>query len=561
MADFGQSVLLQSLGWAIINSLWQMGLLWCVYLLISNLLRLSAATKHHLSAAAIFVGFLLFGYNIYSFETFSSFIAFPIAAAPSLPSMLLTSASVAYLLLLIIPLFRFIGNWQYVQHIRSKQLQKAAAHYRIYVRTVALQLNIKVRVQVFVSALVKSPVTVGFIKPVILLPLAAVNHLSTAQVESVLLHELSHVRRYDYVVNVILNIVHAILYFNPFVKLFMQQIDAERENCCDELVLQYGYDRVAYCSALLSLEKASQTTGLALSMAGNNNLLSRIETIAGMKKKQTFGKAQLVSALAAIVCIFALNSALLVNDTAPGKTFDMSAASVINPLHFIDNGLREQKGIIPELTEQNTNLVGAPAPRKVHTKIDVVIPAPQTEVIQLLPPIVSETANGHFIPVAFDEINGSLSRQEKDQVKETVEVTRDVLSTLQWQEVENSMADALDATEKNLVKEQYEQELEAVNWENLEQNLKANFDKIDWAALNAGLKSAKTAIELERLENTCLRIKTELERALKEVAHAKCAQTVAMPDESVEALKSAKMQVCRNLELIRSLKDKKTIRL
>jgi beta-lactamase regulating signal transducer with metallopeptidase domain len=128
--------------------------------------------------------------------------------------------------------------------------------------------------------MVKSPLTIGYLKPLILLPLASINNLTVQQVEAVLLHELSHIKRFDYLVNILVSIIHTLLYFNPFARLLIRVVQEERENCCDQMVLQFGYDRVGYASALLSLEKTSlQSHSFVLGAAGRRNLLSRIEKI------------------------------------------------------------------------------------------------------------------------------------------------------------------------------------------------------------------------------------------------------------------------------------------
>ncbi len=96
-----------------------------------------------------------------------------------------------------------------------------------------------------------------FFKPVILVPLAAINHLTPQQLEAVLLHELSHIKRYDYLVNLIINFIQTILYFNPFVKAFVKIVEKEREKSCDDMVLQFQYDSHEYATALLMLEKTN----------------------------------------------------------------------------------------------------------------------------------------------------------------------------------------------------------------------------------------------------------------------------------------------------------------
>ncbi len=89
--------------------------------------------------------------------------------------------------------------------------------------------------------------------------MAVINQLSTRQMEAVLLHELAHIRRHDYLLNLIINIIRTILYFNPFARAFVGIIESEREKNCDELVLQFQYGGYDYASALLSLEKLSHT--------------------------------------------------------------------------------------------------------------------------------------------------------------------------------------------------------------------------------------------------------------------------------------------------------------
>src|SRR5439155_74321 len=113
----------------------------------------------------------------------------------------------------------------------------------------------------------------------------------------------------------LISIINTLLYFNPFVKQFMKNIEEERENCCDELVLQFGYDKVGYATALLTLEKLS-TGGqlLALGATGKNFLITRIEKIIGMEKKKGFRINQLAGIIAALLCIVLFNSILIIKE-------------------------------------------------------------------------------------------------------------------------------------------------------------------------------------------------------------------------------------------------------
>ena len=352
MASWSQSHFLQSLGWATLNSFWQMALLWCIYLAINSVFKTSSHKKYQLAVAAILTGFAWFTFTFiyyYNSSSVSSIAIFnqTISESNSILNIFLLSASLAYLSLLLFPSYRLFKNWQFVQRIKKEGLRKADLNYRLFVNKISAQLGITKKVFVYLSDLVTSPVTVGYLKPIVLLPVAALSNLSTQQVEAILLHELSHIRRYDYLVNFLVSIISTFLYFNPFVKQFIRAIEEERENCCDQLVLQYGYDKVGYASALLTLEKLSVTRhALALGAAGKNYLLNRIEKIVGMEQKRGFKKSQFAGLLAALFCIVVFNSILIIKDQ---KQITNLHASIdfANPLNILNDDASKPGYILP----------------------------------------------------------------------------------------------------------------------------------------------------------------------------------------------------------------------
>ena len=142
------------------------------------------------------------------------------------------------------------------------------------------------------------------------MPIAAINNLTVKQVEAVLLHELAHIRRHDYFINLLINFFHTVLYFNPFVKLFAKTIEREREKSCDEIVMQFQYDPHGYASALLVLEKNnSMRQRMAVAASGQRkDLLHRIEKILGIEKRKTPDFRKLGGLLAGLICIIGLNA-------------------------------------------------------------------------------------------------------------------------------------------------------------------------------------------------------------------------------------------------------------
>jgi bla regulator protein blaR1 len=298
----GQANFLQSLGWAVLNSLWQLALLWVIFQFITVVFKkASSAAKSSLATFLLTGGFAWFIYTFLSTYLDSPSAANAIQgsvlvnaeANPELSSWLQRSlpvASIAYLILLVFPLLHFVRNYRYVQLIRHYGLSKIDVNWRIFVQKIAAQLGIRKTVRIWVSELVSSPVTIGFLKPVILVPLAAINNLTTQQLEAVLLHELSHIRRFDYLVNLVINFIQTIFYFNPFAKAFVKIVEKEREKSCDEMVLQFQYDSRDYATALLTLEHTRPAPKpLVVGASGKkHDLLNRIEIILGVNKSLYF---------------------------------------------------------------------------------------------------------------------------------------------------------------------------------------------------------------------------------------------------------------------------------
>jgi bla regulator protein blaR1 len=566
MANWSQSHFLQSLGWATLNSFWQMALLWCLFLAISYLFKPGSHKKYQLSVIAIITGFVWFIICFIQFYTSNpvSTIAFfdqSIPETDSILNILLISASVAYLSLLAFPTLRLYNNYLFVQKIKKEGIKKADLTYRLFVQKISGNLNISKKVRVYVSSIVRSPLTIGYLKPIILLPVASLNNLSVLQVEAVLLHELSHIKRYDYLVNLVISIIHTVLYFNPFVKQFIKNIEAERESCCDELVLQFGYDKVSYAAALLTLEKAAtaSTHILAIGATGKNSLLNRIEKIVGMEKKKRFQFSQLAGVLAALFCIIALNSVLIIKEKKRQGNYAFAYNTMANPFALFSSA--DESASAAEFI--------SPVP-VMPSKATVAIISPVNE-MSLYPKqretVVPEEHSvdpqaSNYIQVAQDDVDASLTQEQKQQVASTVAATKKVMKTLQWKEVETQIADAMTMKEKAMAQQQYNKELEKINWQHIEQNLKAQYEKIDWSRINTNLSNALTEIELDSMQTNYDQVLSQLEKVESEMSHAQLTTCSPIPDVSLSAIRDAKISLKVKLEKIKALKsDKKVIRL
>ena len=149
------------------------------------------------------------------------------------------------------------GLWR-VRHLRRTALAEPGSSWQAVANRVATQLRLRWAVRVVESRLVDTPTAVGWLKPVVLLPIAALACLSPEQIEAILAHELAHIRRHDYVVNVAQTLAETLLFYHPAVWWVSRRIRTEREHCCDDLAVAVCDDPITYAAALAKLE-----TGLA----------------------------------------------------------------------------------------------------------------------------------------------------------------------------------------------------------------------------------------------------------------------------------------------------------
>jgi beta-lactamase regulating signal transducer with metallopeptidase domain len=297
-----QSAFLKALGWSLLDSLWQMALLWLVYIgLTANGRKLLSRQRHTIALLSLAAGSMWFlitlivnfykaakGVPVETLYVTDTDTIYLTASWPNIIIRWLEPAlpflSLAYLLAAAFLFIRFYIQYRQTQLLFTTGLQKADPEWRAFLQQVAGRMGIKKKVHIWLSSLVDTPVTLGFWKPVILLPVAAVNHLSLKQAEAIILHELNHIRRNDYLVNLLIACVDVVLFFNPFAKLLTKIIRNERENCCDDMVLQFCYEPQSYARALLSLEQNRVTTNaLALAATGKDKyfLLNRVKRILG----------------------------------------------------------------------------------------------------------------------------------------------------------------------------------------------------------------------------------------------------------------------------------------
>lgn len=193
----------------------------------------------------------------------------------------------AWLLLFMLKSLKMAGGLLYIQRIRNYRIHEVSEEFKHKIEMFAGQIGIRQAVRLVQSELVKVPVAVGWLKPMILLPMGILLQLSPEQLESILWHELAHIRRRDYLVNILQGIVETVFFFNPGLLWLSSLIRAERESCCDDIVLSRVIRKANYLEALLSFgyEDHNRTT-LAMSIGTGNQLRARLKRMVSQENKR-----------------------------------------------------------------------------------------------------------------------------------------------------------------------------------------------------------------------------------------------------------------------------------
>jgi TonB family protein len=169
-------------------------------------------------------------------------------------------------------------GWINVAHLRREATPFVDHPVAESAVRIARRLGVRRSVRLLSSARVLVPAVIGWIRPAILLPAAVLAGMPAAHLDAILAHELAHIRRSDFLVNVLQSAAEVLLFYHPAVWWVSRQIRVERELCADDLAVTISGDRVTYAAALTSLESL-RTEPLAIAMVSGDDLLTRVRRL------------------------------------------------------------------------------------------------------------------------------------------------------------------------------------------------------------------------------------------------------------------------------------------
>jgi len=303
----------QAVGWTLVHFLWQGAGIALIYRIADLALVRRSANARYVLALAALLGMLAVSLSTLAYEEASlqpSIVragsAAPVIRTAVLPEPVRAAAASAprahaadplpvdqvlpfldalWLAGVLFLTFRALGGWWLLRRLRLSPLHPAPHTLLRRLDGMRLQMGIRHFVDLRLSSRIANPFTAGVVRPWILLPIAALTRLSPEQIEVVLSHELAHIRRRDYLWNILQTVVETLFFFHPAVWWISRRAREERELCCDDAALAHCSDPSVYASALLGLEE-ERRNHLRLAMALNGHpsragLRARIRRILG----------------------------------------------------------------------------------------------------------------------------------------------------------------------------------------------------------------------------------------------------------------------------------------
>ena len=175
--------------------------------------------------------------------------------------------------------FRSLGAWTYARRLKRSHARLILGRWQESIQRLSRVLRVTRPILLLESSLVRVPTVVGWLRPALLLPTSALIGLTPQQLEAILAHELAHIRRHDYLVNLLQTVIETLLFYHPAVWWISRRIRVEREHACDDFAVAVSGDAVLYARALTRMERLRKAYPDFAMAANGGSLMSRIHRL------------------------------------------------------------------------------------------------------------------------------------------------------------------------------------------------------------------------------------------------------------------------------------------
>lgn len=341
MTTFFCQNLAQSLGWTVLHSVWQIGLVWLGF----QVFRAVFQSPRALYFGSMIAIFIVAGWSVQTFySTFSEISAVHFSekmteAVPAFFEKNAESAAIfsqkaietgffrpffektekyasligwAWMAVFSIIWLRILGGFWLSQKLRNLPAEPVSEEILALFENLKKRLGAPKNTRLRIQKMLPEPLTLGFWRPVVLFPAACLMQLSPAQVEALLMHELAHIRRHDYLLNLVQVALEACFFYHPLFWLLSKTARNQREICCDDLVVGQKTDRLVYANALtdLALLPVFTQNRLAMTAVSNGQFSQRIARIMGVRAEKSSRQPLVFWAAGLVLVAFLANAAV-----------------------------------------------------------------------------------------------------------------------------------------------------------------------------------------------------------------------------------------------------------
>jgi GWxTD domain-containing protein len=284
-----------AVGWTLLHSLWQGAIISSA---LAVVLLATRSPKIRYAAACTAMLAMLAAFSITLFDraptgphglppikapSFPGWVVPAVIDAPRAwnPSLAATAPWLAPFWIMGVLIFyvRYTAGFLLLWRFRRRGVSSAAECWQQKLTTLSRQLRIWRPVMLLESCLAEAPMVIGHVRPLILMPVGLFSGLPSAQIEAILLHEVAHIRRHDFLVNALQNLVDGLLFYHPAAWWMSRVIRTEREKCCDDVVVEVIGDAHEYASALAALEQSRWSGREPAVAAKGGSLMKRIRRL------------------------------------------------------------------------------------------------------------------------------------------------------------------------------------------------------------------------------------------------------------------------------------------
>jgi beta-lactamase regulating signal transducer with metallopeptidase domain len=355
--------MIQAICWTLMHSLWQ-GLIFAVstagVLLLTR--KASAAVRYNI-ISILFLLFIIvcggtFLYELAGASPGENTIAGPANNASPMAMWIIALGKFCsehavlivwvWFFIFAVKSLHMLGGYLYSQRVRHYGISIAPDDWQARLDRLCGQMGIRRAVRLAESKIAQMPLVIGHLRPIILMPLGLITGLPEGEIEAVLLHELAHIRRNDYIINFIQNIAINFFFFNPGLLWMSSLLREEREHCCDDIAIARTHDRAGFIRALIRFKEHDlRLAGVATAFPGSRDRLVKRAMRIAYRTGKTFDPVEKIFLGISLVLI-----SMLVAATSGSSSTPVKVAQIPGGVYRFVVDTPESRVLEPEKNEQ-----------------------------------------------------------------------------------------------------------------------------------------------------------------------------------------------------------------